>query len=771
MEISRGRGTGTGVARARAFSQLSPFRSGSGWLNGLKRSPASGPALVLLICLLFCWKLTLSNQYTWIDSPDIVNMDAPRLQFQRIAWHNHEFPLWDPYLWCGQPFLGGMTGGAFPFNWPLFLRRGTGEDRLTLGLLNWYWVYLHFLAALFAYWLCRELRCSQIASVTGAVVYSFAGFSSLMRWPEVFGGLLLAPLVVLFLLRARRGARPWSSAALSGMFLGLAWLSGHHEVPLYLSFTVASIWIYDFAVRTDGRRRSAALAATSLITTILSSGFQTLPGYEYARLAVRWTGTELPQAWNETIPYQIHTQYSMHPSALLDLVLPWSAANSDAFMGFVVVVLAALAVCVRWHEPIVRLLTAVALTGFLLALGGSNLFHGILYAVLPLFGKARVPSRLLSIFLLGIAPLAALGADALRTHETSRVLRVTGRILLAFGAGVWALGLVAPAFHVPGPTDALYLAALLTLFMGALLLARNNGAVSARFAMLGAFALACIELATVSTSIYVDRNPGERRTTLPALTQFDTAAKFLRAQPPPVRVDTGDVADAFNFGDWEGIDTLNGFTAGATTNLLDMGWSAVPVANLLGVNYSFSKRDPRPDQQLVFKDRSGFNIYKNVNAFPRAWIVHRAEQRPSRKVLNAWLSSPRFDARQTALLLDTVPALQNCVETTPVQTTWRTANTVRLSAQPACRGMLILADTWYPGWRALVDGRNVPIYEVDSALRGIVIEAGPHRIEFRYNPASAWIGGAMSVCGILLACVVWVWERRSSTGSASAEFL
>src|SRR5215472_5870924 len=79
-----------------------PAPSGRSRLQSL-----AGPAILLVLCAAFCWKLTLTDQYTWIDNPDIARMDVPRLQFQRLAWRQyHEFPLWDPYLWCGQPFLG-----------------------------------------------------------------------------------------------------------------------------------------------------------------------------------------------------------------------------------------------------------------------------------------------------------------------------------------------------------------------------------------------------------------------------------------------------------------------------------------------------------------------------------------------------------------------------------------------------------------------------------------------------------------------------------------
>jgi hypothetical protein len=55
-------------------------------LRRMARSRLAGPMLLLVICFGFCWKLVLSNEYTWIDDPDITNMDVPRLQFQRATW-------------------------------------------------------------------------------------------------------------------------------------------------------------------------------------------------------------------------------------------------------------------------------------------------------------------------------------------------------------------------------------------------------------------------------------------------------------------------------------------------------------------------------------------------------------------------------------------------------------------------------------------------------------------------------------------------------------
>ena len=48
---------------------------------------------------------------------DLANLDLPRLQFQASAWRHSQLPLWDPNHWAGQPFLGQVTGAAYPANW------------------------------------------------------------------------------------------------------------------------------------------------------------------------------------------------------------------------------------------------------------------------------------------------------------------------------------------------------------------------------------------------------------------------------------------------------------------------------------------------------------------------------------------------------------------------------------------------------------------------------------------------------------------------------
>jgi len=76
-------------------------------------------------------------------------------------------------------------------------------------------------------------------------------------------------------------------------------------------------------------------------------------------------------------------------------------------------------------------------------------------------------------------------------------------------------------------------------------------------------------------------------------------------------------------------------------------------------------------------------------------------------------------------------------------------------------GLLVLADMWYPGWRAYVDGQEQPIYRVYHVFRGVYVPAGAHKVEFVYWPVTVLWGGLISVVA-LAAIGLWASVPRSS---------
>jgi uncharacterized membrane protein YfhO len=86
---------------------------------------------------------------------------------------------------------------------------------------------------------------------------------------------------------------------------------------------------------------------------------------------------------------------------------------------------------------------------------------------------------------------------------------------------------------------------------------------------------------------------------------------------------------------------------------------------------------------------------------------------------------------------------------------------VELRARADRRGLVVLSDVWFPGWKATVDGRDVPIHRVDYLLRGVVVGPGEHKIVMRYQPWSWRIGWIVSLLtALLLLGALWKSARR-----------
>ena len=326
----------SGVARK------APPRALTAPLNESRFRPDLFPLLLLLLIVAFYWKLTLTKQFDWMWNPDLSQQVLPWFIAQARQWHSGHFPLWDPYLWAGQPFIGqAQPGAVYPLNWILFLLPMRGGV-IRMGFLQWYYVIVHYMAALFCYWLCRDLGRSRAASLFAGLAFSLTGFLGFTLWPQMMNGAVWAPLIFLFLLRAARGYRPLASAALSGIFFGFAWLSGHHQIPLFTGLAVAGAWLYFIFRERPANWRLGWLAAVSAVVMFLTGALQILPAYEYGHLARRWVGAPHAVNWNQPVPYSVHQIYSLLPHNLLDIALPYDNGHLAAFLGLTICALALL---------------------------------------------------------------------------------------------------------------------------------------------------------------------------------------------------------------------------------------------------------------------------------------------------------------------------------------------------------------------------------------------------------------------------------------------
>ena len=147
-------------------------------------------------------------------------------------------------------------------------------------------------------------------------------------------------------------------------------------------------------------------------------------------------------------------------------------------------------------------------------------------------------------------------------------------------------------------------------------------------------------------------------------------------------------------------------------------------------------------------------IYENMNALPRAWIVHRLfPAKPGDIVaVKAHLSAENFDPRIEAAVEapeDMDAIWKNTrVEIPPgesAQVKRYTAEEVEIQATLNQPGLLVLSDAMYPGWKAYVDGAEQPILPTNLIMRGVVLQPGKHQVVFVFRPELLPIGAVISI--------------------------
>ncbi len=200
----------------------------------------------------------------------------------------------------------------------------------------------------------------------------------------------------------------------------------------------------------------------------------------------------------------------------------------------------------------------------------------------------------------------------------------------------------------------------------------------------------------------------------------------------------------------------------------------------------------RPDDSKVrdWLDREDFQIVRNKDAFPRAWLVHSARFKPvvagltrdaRRETMEEilfsndplWQDPDRtvFDPRQLAWIEaddETKVKLRAMLKGGPPQA-GESVKVVESESGPqrvvldvtlSRPGLVILADVFYPGWRLTVDGQAATILRANRLMRGAAVGEGRHRLVYTYEPPTFRVGGAVSLGAIVVLVAFAGWSFR-----------
>jgi hypothetical protein len=407
----------------------------------------------------------------------------------------------------------------------------------------------------------------------------------------------------------------------------------------------------------------------------------------------------------------------------------------------------------------------LALVALLISFGGHTFLYSPLYLFAPALAMFRDQERAIYLFSLALAVLAGFGAAGFPTAWPSPAARRAVRALLALAGAAFAmfflLWLVEATTQKLGEATE---AAAFTLVIA--LLGAGLCALAARgLAPAPARALLVLVIAFDLFSVNWQNNVAQASPE----SYYSSSAilDYLQAHAGEGRV-FNEFQYPLNYGDVYRVRDANGASPLVIQTYRD--WlDKLPrerALALAGVRYLVTWQGGYPGGRRIGEegDKDKRYLYELPAPLPAAAVFNDLTVEPDAAKALALLGSAEFDYRARAVIeapLDLPPGPPRPATVVTAQPEYLD---VALPGGPP--GLLVLAEAYYPGWRARVDGVEAPTVRVDTHLRGVVLPADARRAEFVFVPASVRLGGALSILALIAALALTgigvVADRRRS---------
>jgi hypothetical protein len=714
-----------------------------------------------------------------------------RLAFTGEWMLKGRLPLWNPFLSLGGPHAGDPVSPVFYPVHPILA--------VLLGsLLYNYDAPLHvLLAALGTFALARRLDLTPPAALLAAVAYALGGFTfGHLQHLNVIVALGWIP-VVLAATERYLATPDRRSLGLAIVALGLLALGGHVQMTLYgllawgayCTFRLAALW------RSGGFSRPllwrcAGLAAVALAGLAIAAVFL-LPFAEWMQFVGRRERFSAEQA----------ASYSLPPIRLAALVAPFWFGGSPGRPGYSVMLvecssyvglvpLGLAVVALARPTGRVLFLMGIALTGFALALGENTRLFGLLLSF-PVLSWARAPARFLGIAVLALALLAGFGLDALRAGAGRLFARVAaaGLLVLSLTVARAAWRGKRSAGFLPRRPDALGLDQADTLVLVATLAGAavlmwllTRRWTDGRIPAAAALCFAAVDLYGYQSRLLLNRlapvdifrGPSANVDAIRRDGGEPRLFLFVEKEPWRTLERSGDIG-AYRRLMWEGVrsslpmrvgfQSLTGLQNESPPHLrlLEMvarrgqfDTRSAQLTGTFGIRYVLAASDlTAPELTLV--SRGMVDLYRNEAAMPRAYLVPQSRVASDADEAFDLVKRRDFDPRRTVVLEDvTAPIDVGSLGPSAAAVVRDDPDRVTIDTTSQRAAWLVLNDTFAPGWSASIDGRPAAVHRANALVRAVAVEAGRHRVDFAYAPASvrrgAWISGAaLAVAAVLVS--------------------
>jgi hypothetical protein len=727
--------------------------------------------------------------------------DDPRVDTGASAWQlepwvqiNHgsladgEVPLWNDYEGAGLPLAANMQSAVFdPLLLPLHLHP-------TLWVQDLLFVLGLILIGLGAYLAARMIGLQPVAATVSGAIFGLSGWFfvySNSHWFRTYLYLGFLVALIEWTLRSERQL----PVVLTGVAVAGMIAIGMPE-PTFIALVAAML--YSAFRLVEGRRvddRSRAflrLACGALLGLALAAPLLML-FREYLPLS---QNTHPSGQAIQTDPKSYFLNWLM-PRVSPDANRALAGTRNWVGAGAALLVLAALASRRTFRRHSGWPLLAVT------ALFAVQFYGGVLVSwerVLPVWSQVLWPTFGTPVIALFVALLAGIGVQAVADRAVDR--RLFALLALSLLLLVFVVALFAPRdfalsdnviFRGGWPLAAIVAAVVVAV----ILLVRDSPAAAVLVT-----ATVIVELLLLApTGFYAPReDPYPTRDWISFL-QSRTRADGARVFSP----------DGLLFPDTAGVYDLRAPTM-LDALYPERYWSYVstfiahplvdrylgtgpyePATNVasnqmfdvLGVRYLLyddqTGNGPPSwsgDQFREVFSSDGVTVYENMHAAPRAFVVHDVERVDDQDAALRSLKRGEHrlfpdgavqvankDLRTTAIVESDragAPSVERCDDAGEARVVAHSPQSVTIDVDASCSGLLVVGDTYYPGWKVSVNGRDARVYATDLALRGVEVPRGHSRVEFHYEPGSFRVGLGVFVVAIgILAVAAAVGIYRS----------
>jgi hypothetical protein len=175
--------------------------------------------------------------------------------------------------------------------------------------------------------------------------------------------------------------------------------------------------------------------------------------------------------------------------------------------------------------------------------------------------------------------------------------------------------------------------------------------------------------------------------------------------------------------------------------------------NLLNVKYIITYEEIKDKRvELAYTDEK-VNVYRNKGSLPRAFFLSNYKVISDGQEALDFLRSKDFNPKDIVVLNEEPASFENRPESqynnASVEIKDYSANKVILNINTSSSGILVLSDTFYPGWKAYVDWQETEIMKANTVMRAVIIPKGKHLVRFVYDPVPFNNGLKLGLCTLI----------------------